>query len=160
MLPEYYKRYQLIALAGAPEVLSALLDHPEDSHLWDLLHEPERFTLRESLAHLADWEPVARGRILKCLAEDKPFLTNWDEDQAAIDGGYYKLSPLESLEVFAKERQETVAVVSALKDEEWARPGVREGVGELSIERQVNLIIAHDGYHFKQVVDLLKHSGA
>ena len=51
--------YLLSALEGAPDVIAALLDGvPPDDALWDRRPDPERFSLREIVAHLADWDGV------------------------------------------------------------------------------------------------------
>lgn len=138
-------------------VLHALTkDLPADSPAWDARPDPDRFTLREVLAHLADWEPVCRGRIARTQTEDNPFLPNWDEDQAAIIGDYAHTSPHESLLWFTERRGETVALLNSLSDSDWERSAEREGVGLLSIFTQVALIVAHDGYHARQVVEYQK----
>lgn len=154
MFPEYVKRYMIAALEGTPVVLNALLaDLPADSPLWDARPEADRFTLREMVAHLADWEPVCRGRIVRTRTEDNPFLPNWDEDQAAIIGDYAHTNPHEALLWFAERRADTVAVLKSLSDEEWSRVARRENVGELSIQTQISLIVAHDGYHNRQAAE-------
>ena len=160
MFPPYIKSYLVSALGGTPVVLSELVaDLPADSPLWDKRPDPKRFTIRELIAHLTDWEPVCRERIVRTREEEVPFLPNWDEDQAAIDGAYEKTDPKEELERFAQRRTATAEVVASLLDEEWTRTAKRENVGELSIERQVMLILAHDGYHLRQTVEYLQKAG-
>ena len=155
MPPPYTIRYLLSSLEGTPSVLSALVaDVPADSAVWDARPDPERFTLREMIAHLADWEPVCRERILRTRVEDKPLLPNWDEEQAALIGDYAHTNPYESLLWFTERRAATVALLSALETEEWTRTAERENVGTLSIEKQAFLILAHDGFHFRQTVEL------
>ena len=154
MLPDYAKRYLITALEGTPAVLSALTGGiAADSAVWDARPDADRFTLREMIAHLADWETVCRARIARTATEETPFLPNWDEEQAAVIGDYAHTSSHESLLWFAERRAVTVAQIASLTDNDWARSAERENVGTLSVEAQVCLILAHDGYHLRQAVE-------
>jgi hypothetical protein len=107
------------------------------------------------IAHLADWEPVCRERIFRTRVEEKPLLPNWDEDQAALIGDYAHTNPYESLLWFTERRAATVALLTSLDGDEWTRTAERENVGPLSIEQQAFLILAHDGFHLRQAVELM-----
>ncbi|MBC8143555.1 MAG: DinB family protein [Armatimonadetes bacterium] len=157
MLPAYALRYLLSSLEGTPSVLSALLAGiPTDSPVWDARPDPDRFSLREILAHLADWEPVAHERIVRTATETAPFLPNWDEEKAVLVGDYAHSEPHESLRLFTISRGVTVHTLASLAEADWSRVARREGVGELTIERQAFLMLAHDGYHLRQVVEQVK----
>ena len=156
MLAPYIIRYLVSSLEGTPTVLSTLVANVSaDSPVWDARPDLERFTLREMIAHLADWEPVCRERIFRTRAEENPHLPNWDEEQAAQIGDYAHTNPYESLLWFTERRAATVALLNTLKDEDWARTAQRENVGVLSIEQQAFLILAHDGFHLRQTVELM-----
>src|SRR5437879_4197786 len=59
MLPVFARKYVLAGLTGSPDVLEALLkDVGPNDPAWDKRPDPERFTIREVLAHLADWEGI------------------------------------------------------------------------------------------------------
>lgn len=155
MIAPYTIRYLLASLEGTPSVLSALVaDVSPDSPVWDARPDPERFTLREMIAHLADWEPVCRERIFRTRVEKTPHLPNWDEEQAALIGDYAHTNPYESLLWYTERRAATVALLTALEADEWTRTAERENVGTLSIEKQAFLILAHDGFHLRQTVEL------
>ena len=155
-LPAYTVRYLLSSLEGTPAVLSALVAGlPPESPAWDARPDPDRFTLREVFAHLADWEPVAHTRIARTVTEDAPYLLNWDEDAAAVVGDYAHTNPHESLLWFTERRAATVAQIVPLTNAHWKRVAEREGVGLLSVERQVVMMLAHDGYHLRQVAEQL-----
>ena len=135
-------------------MLAALLAGlPTDSPVWDARLDADRFTVRELLAHLADWEPVAHTRIVRTLSEETPLLPNWDEEQAAVIGDYAHTNPQESLLWFTERRAATVTRLRSLTATDWNRVAQREGVGMLSVERQAFLMLAHDGYHLRQTVE-------
>lgn len=161
MLSAYAVRYLLSALGGNPGVLTALTAGiPAESPVWDSRPDPDRFSLREVLTHLADWEPVAHARIVRTVTETAPLLPNWDEEQAAIIGDYAHTNPHESLLWFTERRAATVAYLTSLSETDWNRVAVREGVGELTTERQAFLILAHDGYHLRQTTEQIKQTGS
>lgn len=153
MLPVYAVRYLISALEGTPAVVSALVADMPD---WDARPDPDRFSLREIVAHLADWEPVAHGRIVRTVAETVPTLPNWDEEAAAVIGDYAHTNPHESLLWLTERRAATVATLAALAESDWSRVAEREGVGMLSVERQAFLMLAHDGHHLRQIVEWTK----
>ena len=75
MFHPYIRNYLLAGLAATPDILDALLkDAADDSPLWDARPDLERFTIREALAHLADWEPIWQARIIRIRDEDSPEL--------------------------------------------------------------------------------------
>lgn len=157
-LPDYAREYLLSALEGAPDVIAALLtDLPAgDAALWDRRPDPERFTLREIAAHLADWDVIYRERLERTRDEDNPFLPDVDEGRVALDRDYARSDPRESLTRFARNRAAVVALLRALPADAWTRPAEKEGVGTLTVEAQVTLICAHDGHHARQVVAWLR----
>lgn len=153
MLPSYVRNYVIAALQGAPDVLETLLAGlaPDDSG-WDRRPDPDRFTLREIVAHLADWEPIFLDRMARTRTEHEPVLEGYDEVQLAIDRDYAHSDPVESLRRFREGRAQMVAFLETLTPDEWERAGNRPEVGLLSLETQCVLVAGHDGYHNHQVV--------
>jgi uncharacterized damage-inducible protein DinB len=151
----YLKNYLLQALAATPALLQDALEHLTDDDA-DRRPDAERFTIREATAHLADFEPIFRGRMQRMVAEDNPVLPGVDEGQLALDNDYAHANVTEQAQVFAQQRAETVAFLQALPTEAWHRSGLREGVGTMSVEAIAHLLVVHDVYHLKQVNDYRK----
>jgi hypothetical protein len=151
--PVAARDYLLKALETTPLLITALLEGKAPQ--WDRRPDPERFTLREVLAHLADWEPIWLERV-KCMAtEDFPFLPSVDESALVIENDYANCDPEESI---AKQRQGRAALVrflSPLPIEAWDRTGNREFVGVLTLQQQAAMTLSHDGYHLRQIVEWL-----
>jgi len=76
MLPSRIRSYLLSDLECAPDVLSRLLSGITDPALYDHRPDPSRFTLREMVAHLADWEVVFFTRLAQTRDESDPILPN------------------------------------------------------------------------------------
>ncbi len=152
MLPPVALRYILSGLEGTPDVLEALLHDvtPTDAR-WDTRPDPDRFTLREIVAHLADWEPIFLQRIERIRDEDMPLLADVDEGKLAITNDYAHSDPRASLSRFRSGRANLLATLRALPPEAWPRMGNRDTIGILTLENLVSFILGHDGYHTRQV---------
>lgn len=161
MLPPFVREYTLIALAGAPDVLEALLAGvaPTDP-VWDRRPDPARFALREVVGHLADWNDVFLGRIARTRDEDRPSLTFRRPEDVAQATGSFGAEPSASLARFRAGRAEMSPVLRALTPEQWERvgslPGHPQITGDVSIEAWIVAAVGHDGYHMKQVAEWLR----
>jgi len=154
--PPSARNYLIKALAGMPDVFDKLLlelgvDHP----VWDICPDPVRFSLREVMAHLADWEPIWVNRVCRTRDETRPFLPSIDEGQLAIAGDYKNRDPHESLARFREGRAKLVSTLDGLAATDWERVAEREFVGPLTMQMLATYVLSHDGYHLHQVVEWL-----
>lgn len=154
-LPTAAQDYLVKALSATPVVLSSLLDGARDPD-WDRRPDPDRFTLREVVAHLADWEPVWLERLQRIATEDHPFLPSVDESQMVVENDYASTSPTESLARFVQGRETLVAYIRSVSDDLWDRTGDREFVGILTMHQQAYFALSHDAYHLRQVAEWLE----
>ncbi len=154
--PAPARAYLFKALSGTPEVLARLLSGVADKDpIWDRRPDPDRFTLREILAHLADWEPIWRTRFAKMRDEVTPFLPSIDEGEMVIENDYAHQNPSDNLARYKAGRESLVELLSSLDDDVWDRKGNREFVGVLTVQMLASLVQSHDGYHLLQVVKWL-----
>lgn len=130
-----------------------LRDLAEDSPRWDEKPDPDRFSLREVVAHLLDYDTVSRERFEHIIREDRPELPDWDPTEAAAH--YDARDPKHQLENLLVSRQELAVWLEGLTDDEWKRTGSRPRVGEFSVEEGAALLLGHDSYHLVQVVEWL-----
>jgi hypothetical protein len=159
MLPLAARNYVVTALGGTPGVIHGLLGGlASDDAVWDLHPYPERFSLREMVAHLADWEAFWYERAARTVGEDHPFLENRDESQIAIDRDYAHTDPLESLARLHAGRAKLIGLLTSLPDAAWARTAHREGLGDMTLEEQAIMNLAHDGYHTRQAAEWLAYA--
>jgi len=161
MMPPPVRKYLVSAIAGTPDVVECMLkDVHADDPRWDFRPVPGRFTLREVVAHLADWEPIHLERLQRMVTEDNPSLPNVDEEKTAIDNDYAHSDPHGSMEWLRGGRQKLVQQFQALTDDEWSRRGNRELIGEVTVETHAVFIAAHDGYHTRQIAQWLLQADA
>jgi len=157
-IPKQTIKYLLSGLAGSPDVMERLLAGISDTEL-DARPDPERFTLREAVSHMADWEGVWLERIDRTLDEDTPFLPGYDEGQWAIDHDYAHAKLPEQLAKFRSGREKIIARLSDLPAEAWLRPARHGEWGDTTVFAMAALILGHDGYHLKQIVDFRPQAG-
>ena len=155
MLPEKVYRYLLIDLASAPDVLGKMLETATDPSVYDKRPDPERFTLREVLAHLADWDVVFLGRLKQTRDDENPTLVGIDEGQVARDNDYAHAEPATSLARYKANRAELVTFLQALSPAQWERVGNHTELGPIALSDHAVLIAVHDGYHREQAVSWL-----
>ena len=155
-VPEAARAYLLTALSAQPVIAQALLARTQDeSEMWDVRPDPDRFSLREALAHLADWEPIWLERVRRFVSDDHPFLPSVDEGLLVIENAYATRSGSDSLTRYASGRKALVEYLRSASESDWDRMATREFVGEMSLYQQAAMILSHDGYHMNQIVEWL-----
>jgi len=161
MLPTFVREYALTALTGTPDVLERLLAGvAPDNPAWDRRPDPSRFTLREVVGHLADWNSVFLNRVTRARDEEEPQVFTQSAEDVARESGSFGAAPADSLARFRAGRAEMVPILRALEPEQWERIGFIVGhpvaSGAVSIEAWIVQIVGHDGYHLRQVAEWLR----
>ncbi|MES2459808.1 MAG: DinB family protein [Armatimonadota bacterium] len=158
-IPKQAVKYLLCPLAGMPQTITALL---RDVTVEELDARPfaDRFTLREAIAHLADWEGVWLGRIQKIATEESPFLPGYDEGQWAIDHDYAHSNFEEQMAKIVSGREAMVNFLLGLEMPAWQRLGNHGELGPVSLFELAVVITGHDGYHVQQILDYRGLKGA
>ncbi len=155
-LPTAARTYLLTALGGTPAVLNGLLGSlAADDPRWDARPNPDRFSLREIVAHLALVEPGWRTRTRRIRDEDRPFFARASIQNANTESR----SPLENLRAFEDARRDWAALLSTLTEPDWERMADTEFMGPISQEQQAVFVLAHDAYHVRQVAEWLAAEG-
>ncbi len=154
LFTSFYGHYVHSALQSNAFVFAQLLrDLPADSPRWDARPDAERFTLREMVAHLLDFDMVCRERFERIIREDNPELPNWDEGEAAKH--YAKREAVHDLELLLDSRRTLSAWLEGLSADEWQRTGTRPNVGTYNVGEGVALMLGHDAYHLRQTIEWL-----
>jgi uncharacterized damage-inducible protein DinB len=150
--PERVRNYRQQGLAATPVLLEHLLEGITDTEL-DRRPDPERFTLREAVAHVADWEGIWLERMRLIVAEEDPYLPGYDEGQWAVDHDYAHADLGEQLAKFRAGREVLTAFLADLPPEAYGRVGRHGEIGLLTLGDLATLVLAHDAYHLRQVAE-------
>ena len=145
------------AVAGTPDVIEALLAGIDSGDsIWDKRPDPDRFTLREILAHLADYDLMWQSRLIRTNAEDNPVHTPANPTQMAIDNNYALLDPLVSLAAIRERRALVVGILLETPEDRWQRTAQWGDMGTVTFEEQAAVVVIHDSYHTSQIAQWLK----
>ena len=151
-IPTKVLTYLRSSLDVMPQTYAALLKGVTAEEL-DARPYDDRFTLREAMAHVADWEGVWLERIRKIATEETPFLPGYDEGQWAIDHDYAHSDFEAEMAKIAAGRRALVGYLNGLDPTAWQRTGQHGELGAISLFELAALIAGHDGYHAQQIID-------
>lgn len=146
--------YLLVGLELGPRSIRRIISRIDPSR-YDERLDPERFSPREVLAHLADWEPIMAGRIRQAVDQPGSTLEAFDEGERAIALRYDLTDPLAEAERFLAARSFSIALVAGLSREEFDRQAVHPERGVMSAYDLANLLLGHDLYHIEQLLEYL-----
>ncbi|HME91530.1 MAG TPA: DinB family protein [Myxococcaceae bacterium] len=145
-------------LEETPGNIRKLISNVPDSELrWK--RSPAYFSILENICHLRDIELEGYTvRLQKLLRETKPLLADIKGDQLAIERKYNE-QPLEpALAAFASGRLANVRLIRGLSEEQLRRTGTLETVGQITLEKLLQMILEHDEDHLEQMAEAKNRS--
>ena len=141
--------YLLIGLEAAPLAVRNIVAAVPRA-LWDEHVDPARFSFRESVAHLADWEPILLERARAAIESPGSIIRAYDESDRAVEFGYAQTDPVAEAESLIARRRATVELLSRA-DGRWGNRVTHPERGELSLDELANLMLGHDHYHIEHL---------
>lgn len=121
----------------------------------DTKTDPDRFTPREVVAHLADWEPILRGRIEWALRAPGVEIAGIDESERAKEKKYASTDPQEQVELFIAEREKTITIIQKIEPAEWHYEVNHKERGIMTTADQTSMLLGHDLYHIDQLLEFV-----
>jgi hypothetical protein len=116
---------------------------------------PDKWSVAEILAHLADTEIVVGWRIRSILGAPGTPIQAFDQDAWAAAGNYAKRDPRKSVEQFRAVRDANLALYKSLSPEQWKHFGMHAERGEESLQRILHMMAGHDINHISQIERIL-----
>jgi len=144
--------YLLEGLASGHSVVETLIGRIDSQH-YDTVVSPDRFTVREIVAHLADWEAIWRERAEHGQAQTEGTVQAMDEGERAAAQNYATWDVEQSLAIYVQRRADFVARVRTLSAEEMAREYQHPQFGPVSMWVHCVMLAGHDLYHIQQLLD-------
>jgi hypothetical protein len=117
--------------------------------------EPEKWSVAEILAHLADVEIVVGWRMRSILGNPGTPVQAFDQDAWVKSGHYEKCDPKKSLELHRVLREANLALLASLSPEQWKHFGMHAERGRESMEHFVQMMAGHDINHIIQIERIL-----
>jgi hypothetical protein len=116
---------------------------------------PNKWSIGEILAHLADAEIVIAWRVRSILGAPGTAIQAFDQESWVVAGHYDKRNPSESVAQFGAVRAANLALYKSLTAEQWKQYGIHSERGQESIEHIVRMMAGHDLNHLKQIEAIL-----
>jgi hypothetical protein len=116
---------------------------------------PDKWSVSEILAHLAETEIVGGFRMRLILGAPGTPIAAFDQDAWVVSGHYEKRDPRKSVEQFRVLREANLALLKSLTPEQWKHHGMHAERGQETIEHIVRLYAGHDINHLQQIERIL-----
>lgn len=116
---------------------------------------PDKWSVSEILAHLADAEIVGGFRMRLILGAPGTPVVAFDQDSWVKSGHYDKRDPRKSLEQFRAVREANLALLKTLTPDQWKHFGMHSERGQESIEHIARMFAGHDLNHMQQIEAIL-----
>ena len=136
--------------AAAPDRLAALVEGLTKAQL-SRRPAPDKWSIQELVAHLAEDELVGAYRLRMVLSAPGTALQAFDQDVWARTGRYSEKNVRSSLELFRVLRRANLELLRALSAEEWDKYGVHAERGVESVRDMAMYFAGHDINHFEQI---------
>ena len=117
---------------------------------------PDKWSVAEIVAHLADAELAISWRIRQILSKNAVPIQAYDQDSWAKTFDYARRDPRQSLANFRTLREANIALLKSVTRKLWDNYGVHEERGNESISHVVRMVAGHDLNHLQQVQRILK----
>lgn len=117
---------------------------------------PDRWSVAEILAHLADVEIVIGWRMRSILGDPGTAVQAYDQNAWVISGHYEKREPRKSVEIHRVLREANLALLKSLTPVQWKHYCQHAERGQESIEHIVRMVAGHDVNHIHQIERILK----
>jgi hypothetical protein len=116
---------------------------------------PDKWSVSEILAHLAEAEIVGAFRMRLILGAPGTPIAAFDQNAWVISGHYEKRDPRKSVEQFRVVREANLALLKSLTAEQWKHYGMHAERGQETIEHIVRMFAGHDINHLQQIERIL-----
>lgn len=133
-----------------PELLAVILTGVYGEEI-DFTTAPEKWSIRQITAHVADAEMVAAQRFRSVIAEDQPRLNAFDQDAWCKNLDYARRQPKQSLESFRRMRAENYELLKALPEAAFDRSGVHSERGAITLRQLLDTLADHAESHARQM---------
>jgi uncharacterized damage-inducible protein DinB len=114
---------------------------------------PGKWSTRQIICHISDFEPVYADRMKRVIAEDNPTLPNGDENLFAARLAYDERDIEEELQLIEAVRRHVARILRAQPAEAYQRAGVHTQDGSITLEKLVSRITNHIPHHAQFIAE-------
>src|SRR5271154_1331835 len=144
------RRNKLESFGRAPALLAgALRQFPKK--MWLYKPSSEKWSIHETILHLADSEASGYVRCRRFIAEPGSPVLQFDAARWAGSLGYFHQSTREALEITRRLRKMTYQLLVSLPDPVWANTVEHPKEGSISLETWIEVQERHIPHHMEQM---------
>ena len=110
---------------------------------------PGKWSTKQVMCHIADFEPVYVDRMKRVIAEHEPTLLSGDPDLFAARLAYDQRDVAVELDFIEAARTHMGAILRSLKPEDFLRKGNHSEAGPITLETLLTNITNHIPHHIK-----------
>ncbi len=118
--------------------------------------QPDKWSVAEILAHLADAELAISWRLRQVLTNNAIPIQPYDQELWAKTFNYARRDPRQSLAHLRALREANLALLKSVPRKLWENYGVHAERGNESINHVVKMVAGHDLNHLQQVQKILQ----
>jgi hypothetical protein len=134
--------------ADGPQLLERALDGMSSAEI-DRPSPPGKWSTRQIICHLSDFELVYANRIKHVIARDRPALSAGYHDQYAETLAYDRRDLAEERELIGLIRSQMSRILRTLPDAAFERTGVHSVDGPLTLRQLLERITGHIPHHVR-----------
>ena len=116
---------------------------------------PDKWSVAEILAHLADAEIVVGWRMRSILGSPGTPIQAFDQDAWVTAGHYEKRDPRRAVAQHRVAREANLDLLKSLTPDQWKHFGMHSERGQESIEHIARMMAGHDLNHIQQIERIL-----
>lgn len=117
---------------------------------------PGKWSARDVVCHVADYEPVYADRMKRVIAEDEPTLLGGDPCAMAARLAYADRDLEEELGQVELVRRQMARILRSLKPEDFQRRGIHSVRGPVTLEKVLQQITEHIPHHVRLIEEKRK----
>lgn len=138
-------------LAG-PDRLRDAIDGMTDEQL-DAAPIPGKWSTRQIICHIADFEPVYADRMKRAIVEDEPTVFGGDPDAFAAGLAYDGREIETELKLIEDVRRQMASILRTLGADAFQRSVKHSEAGLISLETLLSNITNHIPHHIKFIAE-------
>ena len=148
-------------LRASIDTLTTLLDNVTQEQALAARGGDENWSILEVVCHLRDAEEHALGRMQTIRDAVNPRIAGFDQEAWARERDYLAADLQNAFAAFVYLRTQHVEELASLTADQWARSGLHQEHGPVTIGNHTLHMVWHDAVHMAQVArQLASHKGA
>ncbi len=117
---------------------------------------PDKWSVRENIAHLACYQPRVVARTNRILAEDNPSFESYIPEEDPEFPKFLSMTVPELILHLKSNRLELFHLVSNLTDEQLKRTGNHSKFGKMNLVEWTEFFLLHEAHHLHTVFKLIR----